>query len=229
MKPRLIAIDGPVAAGKSSVGLLLAQRLGYFFLDTGTMYRAFTGKAINSGIPLEDENKLSGLAGTTRFDFVPNNKGRLSLLIDDRDVSAEPTQPEVDEKVATVAKVAGVRRAMVAVQRMVAQQGGIIMAGRDIGTVVLPQAELKVFLTASVEQRALRRYKELSQKRGKISHEIILADLKKRDEADFTRSISPLKPASDAVIIDTEKIPLEQVVDKIYSLATKQWPALKRL
>jgi len=229
LKPRLIAIDGPVAAGKSSVGLLLAQRLGYFFLDTGTMYRAFTGKAINSGIPLEDENKLSGLAGTTRFDFVPNNKGRLSLLIDDRDVSAEPTQPEVDEKVATVAKVAGVRRAMVAVQRMVAQQGGIIMAGRDIGTVVLPQAELKVFLTASVEQRALRRYKELSQKRGKISHEIILADLKKRDEADFMRSISPLKPASDAVIIDTEKIPLEQVVDKIYSLATKQWPALKRL
>lgn len=222
MKSRLIAIDGPVAAGKSSVGLLLAQRLDYLFLDTGTMYRAFTWKAINSGIPLEDENKLSRLAGITRFDFVPNNKRGLSPLIDGHNASAKLNQPEVDENVAIVAKVAGVRRAMVAAQRMVAQQGGIIMAGRDIGTVVLPQAELKVFLTASVEQRALRRYKELSQKGGKINYESILADLKKRDEADFTRSISPLKPASDAIIIDTEKLPLEQVVDKIYALTTKQ-------
>ncbi len=222
MKPRLIAIDGPVAAGKSSVGLLLAQRLDYLFLDTGIMYRAFTWKAINSGIPLEDENKLSRLAGITKFDFVPNNKGGLSPLIDDHNASAKLTQPEVDENVAIVARVAGVRQAMVAAQRMVAQQDGIIMAGRDIGTVVLPQAELKVFLTASVEQRALRRYKELSQKGGKINYESILADLEKRDEADFTRSISPLKPASDAIIINTEKLPLKQVVDKIYSLATKQ-------
>jgi len=222
LKPRLISIDGPVAAGKSSTGLLLAQRLGYLFLDTGTMYRAFTWKAINSGIPLEDQDKLSTLAGITRFDFVPNNKGGLSPLIDGHNASAKLNQPEVDEKVAIVAKVAGVRQAMVAVQRMVAQQGGIIMAGRDIGTVVLPQAELKVFITASVEERASRRYKQLSQKRVNINYEIILADLKERDEADSTRSISPLKPASDAIIIDTEKLTLRQVVDKIYSLATKQ-------
>jgi len=222
LKPRLIAIDGPVAAGKSSTGLLLAQRLGYLFLDTGTMYRAFTWKAINSGIPLEDQDKLSTLAGTTRFDFVPNNKGGLSPFIDGHNASAKLNQPEVAENVAIVARVAGVRQAMVAAQRMVAQQGGIIMAGRDIGTVVLPQAELKVFLTASVEERASRRYKQSSQKRVNIKYESILADLKERDEADSTRSISPLKPASDAVIIDTEKIPLEQVVDKIYSLATKQ-------
>lgn len=186
------------------------------------MYRAFTWKAINSGIPLEDQDKLSRLAGITRFDFVPNNKGGLSPLIDGHNASAKLNQPQVDENVAIVAKVAGVRRAMVAAQRMVAQRGGIIMAGRDIGTVVLPQAELKVFLTASVEQRALRRYKELSQKGGKINYESILADLIERDEADFTRSISPLKPASDAIIIDTEKLPLEQVVDKIYALTVKQ-------
>jgi cytidylate kinase len=222
LKPRLIAMDGPVAAGKSSTGLLLAQRLGYLFLDTGTMYRAFTWKAINSGIPLEDQDKLSRLAGITRFDFVPNNKGGLSPFIDGHNASAKLTQPEVDENVAIVARVAGVRQAMVAAQRMVAQQGGIIMAGRDIGTVVLPQAELKVFLTASVEERASRRYKQSSQKRVNINYESILADLKERDEADSTRSISPLKPASDAIIIDTEKLTLKQVVDKIYSLATKQ-------
>lgn len=222
MKPRLIAIDGPVAAGKSSTGLLLAQTLGYLFLDTGIMYRAFTWKAINSGIPLEDQDKLSRLAGITRFDFVPNNKGGLSPFIDGHNASAKLNQPEVAENVAIVAKVAGVRRAMVAVQRMVAQQGGIIVAGRDIGTVVLPQAELKVFLTASVEERASRRYKQSSQKRVNVNYESILADLKKRDEADSTRSISPLKPASDAIIINTEKLTLKQVVDKIYSLATKQ-------
>jgi len=222
LKPRLIAIDGPVAAGKSSTGLLLAQTLGYLFLDTGIMYRAFTWKAINSGIPLEDQDKLSRLAGITRFDFVPNNKGGLSPLIDGHNASAKLNQPEVAENVAIVAKVAGVRRAMVAAQRMVAQQGGIIVAGRDIGTVVLPQAELKVFLTASVEERASRRYKQSSQKRVNVNYEIILAELKERDEADSTRSISPLKPASDAIIIDTEKLTLKQVVDKIYSLATKQ-------
>ena len=144
------------------------------------------------------------------------------MLIDSDDVSAELNRPEVNEEVAIVAKVAGVRRAMVAAQRMVAQRGKIIMAGRDIGTVVLPQAELKVFLTASLEQRALRRYKELSQKGGKINYDLVLASLKKRDEADFTRSISPLKPASDAMVIDTENLTLEQVVDKIYALAVKQ-------
>ena len=186
------------------------------------MYRAFTRKATKLGVPLEDANKLSRLAGATRFDFVPNNKRCFSLLIDSNDVSAELNRPEVDERVATVAKVAGVRRTMVAAQRMVAQRGGIIMAGRDIGTVVLPQAELKIFLTASLEQRALRRFKELSQKGEEINYDLILADLKKRDEADSTRSVSPLKPASDAIIIDTEKLTLEQVVDKIYSLATKQ-------
>jgi len=222
LKPKLIAIDGPVAAGKSSVGLLLAERLGYLFFDTGIMYRTFTWKAIKLGIPLEDPDKLSRLAGATRFDFVPNNKRCFSLLIDSDDVSAELNRPGVNEEVAIVAKVAGVRRAMVAAQRMVAQRGKIIMAGRDIGTVVLPQAELKVFLTASLEQRALRRYKELSQKGEKINYDLVLAGLKKRDEADFTRSISPLKPASDAMVIDTENLTLEQVVDKIYALAVKQ-------
>jgi cytidylate kinase len=222
LKPKLIAIDGPVAAGKSSVGLLLAERLDYLFFDTGLMYRAFTRKAIKLGIPLGDPDKLSRLAGATRFDFVPSNKRGFSMLIDSDDVSAELNRPEVNEEVAIVAKVAGVRRAMVAAQRMVAQRGKIIMAGRDIGTVVLPQAELKVFLTASLKQRALRRYKELSQKGEKINYDLVLAGLKKRDEADSTRSISPLKPASDAMVIDTENLTLEQVVDKIYALAVKQ-------
>jgi cytidylate kinase len=222
LNPKLITLDGPVAAGKSSVGLLLAKKLGYLFFDTGVMYRAFTWKALNLGIPSEDENKLFQLAGITRFDFIPRKEGQFSLLLDGNDVSNKLNCPEVEEKVSLISKIARVRRAMVAAQRKLAQQGKIIMAGRDIGTVVLPQAELKIFLTASIKERALRRYKELSPKGGKISYDLTLSDIQKRDEADCNRAISPLKPAADAIIIDTENLTLEQVVDKIYALAVKQ-------
>ena len=222
LKPKLVAIDGPVAAGKSSVGLLLAKKLGYLFFDTGIMYRAFTWKAIKQGIPLEDGEALSRLAGATKFDFVPSREGYFSPRLDGEDVSAEIMRLEVEEKVSTVSRVAGVRQAMVAAQRKLAERGGVVMAGRDIGTVVLPQAELKIFLTAPVRERAQRRYKELSERGKKVSYDTILADLRKRDDDDCRRAVSPLKPAADAVIIETNDLTLEQVVDKIYALAIKK-------
>jgi cytidylate kinase len=219
LKPQLIAIDGPVAVGKSSVGLRLAKRLGYIFFDTGMIYRAFTWKVLKSGVPPQDEPKLCHLATTTDFDFVPSEDGALSVFIDAEDVTSKLLCPEIEELVASVAKVAGVRQSMVAEQRKLAKRGRVVMAGRDIGTVVLPRAELKTFLTASTEVRAERRYQELSKRGQNSSLEIVLAELKRRDEMDINRSISPLKAAEDAVIINTEKLSLEQVVDKIYTLA----------
>jgi len=219
LKPQLIAIDGPVAVGKSSVGSLLAKRLGYVFFDTGMMYRAFTWKVLKLGIPIEDEQKLCQLANTTKFDFVPLQGWRLSPIIDDKDVSSELLCPEVEAHVSLASKIAGVRQTLILEQRKLAQRGKVVMAGRDIGTVVLPWAELKIFLTASTEERARRRHKELLKRGENSSLEIVLADLKKRDEMDIYRTISPLKPAEDAIIIDTENFTLEQVVDKIYTLA----------
>lgn len=219
MKPQLIAIDGPVAVGKSSVGSLLAKRLGYIFFDTGMIYRAFTWKVLKSGISTEDEQRLCQLANTTKFDFISSKEGRLAFLVDGEDISAKLLSPEIEELVPLIAKVAGVRQAMVSEQRKLAQRGKVVMAGRDIGTVVLPWAELKIFLTASTEERARRRYEELLKRGQNSSLEAVLADLKKRDKMDIHRPISPLKPAEDAIIIDTENISLQQVVDKIYDLA----------
>jgi len=221
LKPQLIAIDGPVAVGKSSVGSLLAKRLSYVFFDTGMMYRAFTWKVLKSGISIEDEQKLCQLANTTKFDFVPLQGCYLSPFIDDEDVSSKLLCPEVEAKVSVASKIAGVRQTLIQEQRKLAQRGKLVMAGRDIGTVVLPWAELKIFLTASTEERARRRYKELLERGENSSLEIVLSDLKKRDEMDIHRTISPLKPAEDAIIIDTENLSLEQVVDKIYTLAVK--------
>ncbi len=220
MKPQLIAIDGPVAVGKSSVGSLLARRLGYVFFDTGMVYRAFTWKVLKSGIPPGDEEKLCQLVNTTKFDFVPIKSGwYLSPLIDDEDISSKVLCPEIEEQVSLTSKIAGVRQALVLEQRKLAQRGKLVMAGRDIGTVVLPWAELKIFLTASTEERAMRRYKELLERGENTSLEIVLADLRRRDEIDTHRTISPLKPAEDAIIIDTENFSLEQVIDKTYALA----------
>jgi cytidylate kinase len=193
--------------------------LGYIFFDTGMIYRAFTWKVLKSGISPEDKKRLCELVTVTEFDFVPSKESVLSVFIDGEDVSSRLLRPEIEELVALIAKVAEVRQAMVSEQRKLAQRGKVVMAGRDIGTVVLPWAELKIFLTASTEERAKRRHKELLKRGENSSLETVLADLKKRDLMDINRTISPLKPAEDAIIIDTENLSLEQVVDKIYTLA----------
>ncbi len=222
LKPQVIAIDGPVAVGKSSVGSLLAERLGYVFFDTGMMYRAFTWKVLKSGVSPQDEQRLCQLADTTKFDFVPSQRHYLLPLVDGEDVSSKLLSPEVEEQVSVTSKIAGVRRAMVAEQRRLAKRRKIVMAGRDISTVVLPWADLKIFLAASTAVRAKRRHKELLERGQNSSLETVLADIEKRDGMDINRAVSPLKPAGDAVIIDTEKLSLEQVVDKIYALAVNR-------
>jgi cytidylate kinase len=218
LEPQLIAIDGPVAVGKSSVGLRLAKRLSYVFFDTGMIYRAFTWKVLESGISPEDEQGLCRLATATDFDFIPSDQAALSLFVDGTDVSSKLLFSEIEELVALIAKIAGVRQVMVSQQRRLAERGRVVMAGRDIGTVVLPWAELKIFLTASTEERARRRYRELLKRGEDSSLTTVLADLKRRDELDINRTISPLKPAEDATIINTENLGLEQVVDEICTL-----------
>lgn len=219
MRPRLIAIDGPVAVGKSTIGQLLAERLGYSFVDTGTMYRALTWKALRLGIDLENEAKLSQLAATTRITFVSggiHNKAP-RVFVDGEDITPELRSAEVERNVSLVSKVVGVRQVMVAKQRQMALKGKVVMAGRDIGTVVLPEAELKIFLIASPEERACRRYQELWNQGDKADYDAVLADLKRRDEIDSKRLASPLKAATDAKIIDTENLTPEQVVQKIWT------------
>jgi CMP/dCMP kinase len=219
LKPRLIAIDGPVAVGKSSVGSALARRLGYVFFDTGMIYRAFTWKVIKLGISPTDEERICELASATRFEFVAAQDWLLSPLIDGEDVSDKLLCRKVEDLVPVTSKIPGVRQALVTEQRKLAQRGKVVMAGRDISTVVLPWAELKIFLTASTEERARRRYRELLARGDNTSLESVLTDLRRRDEMDMNRAISPLKPAADAVIIDTDGPSLEEVVDRIYSLA----------
>ena len=216
---RLITIDGPVAVGKSSVGLLLAERLGFQFFDTGVIYRTFTWKALKVGLSPVDAGSLIALADSTTFEFVATKGSRLLVLIDGEDVSPLLTSAEIERSVAYVAKIPQVRAHMVAEQRRMAEDHLLVMAGRDIGTVVLPWADLKVFLGASVEERARRRYAEMQERGSSTPYETVLADLRHRDHNDMTREVSPLKPADDAVVIDTDGLTLEQVVDRIYDLA----------
>lgn len=222
LRTKLIAIDGPVAVGKSSVGWLLAKRLGYFFFDTGLLYRAFTWKIVKLGVSPVDEKELSRIVGETDFDFLPYQGCTYYPVIDGEDIATKITRSEVEEKVCLVSKVADVRHRMVVEQRKLASRGNMVMAGRDIGSVVLPDAGLKIFLVASVEERANRRYKEVAERGNKVTLDVILNELQTRDNADKNRAISPLKPAKDAVVIDTGGLTLEQVVDEIYNLAVGQ-------
>lgn len=214
-KPSLIAIDGPVASGKSTLGRLLAQRLGYRFVDTGAMYRALTWRAIKLSIDLEDEEELSQLAANTKIEFAPPGD---NVLVAGHDVTREIQDWEVEAGVSLVARVAGVRKVLVGQQRGLAQKGEIVMAGRDIGTTVLPHAELKVYLVASVEERARRRYLELVERGEVADYEAILADLIRRDGIDSERPISPLQPAPEARIIDTDGLSADQVLSEILSM-----------
>ncbi len=214
-KPSMIAIDGPVASGKSTLGRLLAQRLGYRFVDTGAMYRALTWRAIKLSIDLEDEEELSQLAANTKIEFAPPGD---NVLVDGHDVTREIQDWQVEAGVSLVARVAGVRKVLVEQQRGLAQKGEIVMAGRDIGTTVLPHAELKVYLVASIEERARRRYLELVERGEAADYEAILADLIRRDEIDSERPISPLQPAPEARIIDTDGLSADQVLSEILSM-----------
>ena len=227
--PRTIAVDGSAASGKSAVGRRLAAKLGYPFLDTGSMYRAITWAALRRGIALGDQQALGDLASALNMEVSladPGSMDGASISVDGEDVTSQLRQAEVEEAVSIVSRVAGVREAMVRLQREIAagqtpvlsRAEGIVMAGRDIGTVVLPDADLKVYLDASIEERAGRRHREFATLGRSATQQMVLEDLRRRDQIDSQRAVSPLRPAEDAVIIDTDGLSLQEVVQRVLAL-----------
>jgi cytidylate kinase len=219
--PNTIAIDGPAASGKSTIAKRLADDLGYLYFDTGVMYRAITWVALEQENSVDDEAKVTALAESVQIDVRPPSQedGRdCDVLADGEDITWHIRRPEVDANVSVVAAYPGVRDALTAQQRRIGRRGEVVMVGRDIGTVVLPDADLKVYLDASVEERARRRYDELVARGDEISFEKVLSAMKKRDEIDSNRAVAPLRAASDAVVIDTDDLAIDQVVAKVIAL-----------
>jgi len=219
-----IAIDGPAGSGKSTVAKRVAEILGLLYLDTGAMYRAVTLKALRAGIDPADGETLAALAAGTELAFVRREDGSYHLFMDGQDVSTEIRSSEVTQHVSAVSAVPAVRTVLVKQQQMIARPGGVVMDGRDIGTVVLPHADLKIFLTASLEERARRRWLELTEKGFTGTREEIAADLQRRDAYDAGRPVAPLKPAPDSIIIDTSNLGIEEVVERILALASSSRP-----
>ncbi|GAP17664.1 (d)CMP kinase [Levilinea saccharolytica] len=219
--PQTIAVDGPAASGKSTIAELLAQSLGYLYFDTGVMYRAVTLAALRQLQAVTDERAVTHLAETVHIDVreASQDDGRKSdVLLDGVDITWEIRAPEVDANVSVVSAYPGVRVAMTEQQRRIGKRGRVVMVGRDIGTVVLPDADLKVYMDASVEERARRRFDEVRQRGEAADYEAILASMRRRDEIDSTRKVAPLRPADDAVIVSTDGLSIEQVLEKIQAL-----------
>lgn len=220
----IIAIDGPAASGKSTVAKKLADVLGYLYFDTGVMYRAVTWQALSKGIDVVNEVAVTALAETNTIDVRPLSieDGRdYDVWVDDQDATWEIRRPEVEAYVSVVSAYPGVRAALSAQQRRIGLRGKVVMAGRDIGTVVLPEADLKVYLDASVEERARRRFEEQNSRGVEVSYREILESMQNRDRIDSTRQVAPLKPAEDAVIVNTDGLSIQQVFTAILDLANK--------
>jgi cytidylate kinase len=220
-QPSIIAIDGPAASGKSTLGLKLARHLGYLFFDTGIMYRAVTWLALELGLDIRDEAAVTDLAEKAVIEIRPPSKddGRsCDVLIDGRDITWETRSHGVDANVSVVAAYSGVRRALLSQQRRIGQRGQVVMVGRDIGTVVLPDADLKVYLDATAEERARRRYDEIIARGGSADYQEILQKVRERDHIDSTRSVAPLRIAEDAVVLDSDKLSAKQVFERVQDL-----------
>ncbi len=216
-KPLVIAIDGPAGSGKSTVSKIVAKRLGLLYIDTGAMYRALTLKAMRQDINLENEDTLISLAKSTKISL--EEKEKLSVFLDGEDVSLEIRTPDVTLNVKYIARVPGVRHEMVELQRSIGQRyGGAVLEGRDIGTVVFPNADYKFYLDASPQERAKRRCKELIESGQKASETGVKKDIMTRDDSDMKRSTGALKKAEDAIFIDTTGLSIDGVTEKILSL-----------
>jgi cytidylate kinase len=220
MKQWIIAIDGPVGSGKSTLARRVAELMGYVYIDTGAMYRAVALKALRLGISLDADAELEALAQLTRIDLrAEASGGTQRILLDDEDVTTAIRTPEVSQAASKVAVNAGVRHVLVAEQRRAGIAGGVVMEGRDIGSVVFPEAELKIFLTASPETRANRRWREHQQKGDAIDLATTLDEIRERDKRDVGRATSPLVRAADAVVVDSTAMEPEQVAKLVVMLA----------
>lgn len=219
--PNIIAIDGPAASGKSTIGKRLADTLDYLFFDTGVMYRAITWLVLQRRLDLRDEAAITELARSVPIDVLPPSQadGRAcDVIVEGLDITWETRRPEVDANVSVVSAYPGVRRALSAQQRRIGQRGRVVMVGRDIGTVVLPDADLKIYLDASAEERARRRYDEILARGQSADYEEILAKVITRDRIDSTRDVAPLKIADDAIVVDSDHLNAEEVFQQILSL-----------
>jgi cytidylate kinase len=219
--PSIVAIDGPAASGKSTLGFRLAEALGYLYFDTGLMYRAVTWLALNREVDIKDEAAVTRLAEDIPIEVTPPSleDGRAcDVVVDGHDITWEIRKPEVDANVSVVSAYSGVRKALSIQQRRIGMRGRVVMVGRDIGTVVLPEADIKIYLDASSEERARRRHKEILERGGRVGYQDVLAKVQERDLIDSTRTIAPLKPATDAVILDSDRLNADEVFEKAYDL-----------
>ena len=222
-RPR-VAIDGPVSAGKSTIARLVARDLGYTYVDSGAMYRALAWAAVEKGIQSDDRAQVVELLRSTTIELSPRPDGANEVFVNGRDVTGEIRTPEISQLSSKLSAMTPVRRRMVAIQQHMAKAGGVVMEGRDIQTVVLPDAEVKIFLTALAEERARRRWQELRNRGLKADLDEVLADVQARDRRDSTRADSPLKPAPDAVHVDTGGLTIEQVVQRVLTVVRRQFP-----
>lgn len=220
MKPIVVAIDGPAGSGKSTTARRAAQELGFLYLDTGAMYRALTAKAIALGIDPADEAAISHLARETNVE-VQEQDGVSHVLVDGEDLTDALRSPEISRRVSYVARVPEARRLLVAIQRAIAGQRDVVVEGRDIGTVVFPDAPVKIYLDASLDERARRRRLDLERSGEKVAHEELRSDIARRDEIDSDRSDSPLRRAEGAVVIDTTRLTIDQQVAEVIELVRR--------
>jgi cytidylate kinase len=218
LKKLVIAIDGPAASGKSTTSKLTAKRLGYLHVDTGAMYRAMTLKIIQSGIDVSDTIRISKIARKTAI-RLEDFDDELRIFLDDRDVTKNIRSQAVTKNVSAVSALKDVREVMVREQRQMGKNGGIVLEGRDIGTVVFPDADVKIFMVAHVEERARRRAKELEKQGIKVPIEQLVNEIIERDQKDSQRDISPLRKADDAHVLDTSDLTIEEQVDFIVAIA----------
>ena len=213
----IIAIDGPAGAGKSTIAKLIAKQLGLVYIDTGAMYRAVGLKAKRNNIACSEQKKIEEMLKNTEVEL-KNENGATAVYLDGENVSTEIRLPEISRMASDISAVPAVRYAMVEMQRSMANKTDTILDGRDIGTFVLPNADVKIFLTASVEERAERRYKELIARGENVKREDVRSDIEKRDYNDSHRALAPLKKADDATEVDTTGMTIDQVCEKIISL-----------
>ncbi len=213
-----IAIDGPAASGKSTTAREVARRLDYLYIDSGAMYRAVTRKALDLGIPTDDDDAVAAISADILIEFRPN-KEKTEIYVDGHDVSAGIRLPEVTRAINPVAANRRVRENLVARQQALGKAGGVVMDGRDITTVVFPDAELKIFMKATAEERARRRLRELEAKHISAEYDAVLKDIEVRDHADVSRQHGPLRQADGAVLIDTTQLTFEEQVTHICNLA----------
>jgi cytidylate kinase len=221
VRPSTIAIDGPAASGKSTIGSLLAERLSYVYFDTGVMYRAVTWAALARGVAIEDVAGVTALAEELQIDVIRptvDDGRQYTVLADGQDVTWAIRTPAVDRGVSPVSVYPGVRAALTAQQRRIGSKGQIVMVGRDIGTVVLPDADLKIYLDATLDKRIDRRYREVLGRGEVAEYEIVVESVRQRDEIDSSRALAPLRPAEDAVVIDTTPLTVGQVLEHVLVL-----------